>query len=349
MSKKSIIFFSKAPMNYVMFQRIHKILKEDKRLNISFTGKTEDGSPVKSIYSQFFNENEEKIIPLFWSKLKFPDIYISPDMYVACKYAKTKIHIFHGVSFKGKAYSQHIMQYDKIFLIGDYMKRTFIKKKILSEDDKRFVMIGMPKTDPLLDGSLNKKEILSKLDINDSKPVVLYSPTWRKECSLNTMGEEIISVMKKTDFHFLIKIHDLSLNPKTNKRDWGKYLKENEGNNIKVIYDKDIIPYMFATDILISDASSTANEFTLLDRPIIFMDVPKLLEKYSATADLETWGRKIGKIISSPSYLPGTIEQQLNNPKEYSEIRKAAAKDIFANHGNATQKAVKELYKILNF
>lgn len=335
-------------MNYVMFQRIHQRLKTDNKLSFFFTGKTEDNSPLSSLYSMFFKDNEEKIIPLFWTKFKRPDLYISADMFIACKYAKIKIHIFHGVSFKGKAYSEQIKKYDRIFLIGNYMKRTFIQKGILKEDDPRMVMIGMPKTDPLINGSLNKNNILSNLGITKNRPIILYAPTWRKESSLNTMGEDIISVLKTMDVNFLVKIHDLSLNPKTNKRDWGKYLNEVQGGNMKVLWDRDIIPYMFIADVLITDASSTANEFTLLDRPILFMDAPKLLEKYSETSDLETWGRKIGKIVSKPSELKDAIINTLNNPKEYSDIRKAAAQDIFANHGYATDIAVKTIYNLLN-
>lgn len=40
----------------------------------------------------------------------------------------------------------------------------------------------------------------------------------------------------------------------------------------------DILPTLFLADLLISDASSVANEYTLLDRPIVFLDVPEMIE-----------------------------------------------------------------------
>jgi len=347
MTKKNIIFFSKAPMNYVMFKQIHQAMKNDNRIAFEFTGKPEEGFTMGDLYGDFFKKGDEKISSLFFAKFKKPNLYISPDMYIACRGAKIKVHIFHGVSFKGKAYTEQIRRYDKIFIVGNYMKRNFIEKKILTENDPRMVMIGMPKTDSLVDGSLLKEEIIQKIGLSGKKPIILYAPTWRKESSLNTMGEEIFSTLKSTDVDFLVKLHDLSLNPGTNKIDWRKRLNEIEGGNMKVIYDPDIIPYLFIADLLITDASSTANEFTLLDRPIIFIDVPELIKKYSTTIDLDTWGRKIGKTVTRADDLKRAILEYLDNPSELSEIRRSAARDIFYKPGGATKRAVETLYNLL--
>ena len=348
MSKNSILFFSRSPMNYVMFQPIHLRMKNDPRLSFAFTGKPEEHyHSVDEIYRPFFTNREETINRLFFARWARPDIYISADIFLACPWAKTKLHIFHGVSFKGKAYSEKILEYDKIFIIGDYMLRRFIEKKILEENDPRILKVGMPKTDRLVNGSLDKTAILRSLGLSGARPVVIYAPTWRGTSSLNTMGEAIFRKMKTMDMDFLVKVHDLSLNPKINVKDWGKRLLELEDEHLKVIRDPDIIPYLFASDLLISDASSTANEFTLLDRPVIFMDVPNLFKKYSETIDLETWGRKIGVVARTAEELPGLIAHALSHPGELSSVRKAAARDIFYNHGAATDAAVKALYTIL--
>jgi len=144
-----------------------------------------------------------------------------------------------------------------------------------------------------------------------------------------------------------VKVHDLSLNPATNRKDWGKRLTELEGGNMTVIRDPNIIPFLFAADLLITDASSTANEFTLLDRPILFIDVPELIAKYSSTVDLETWGRKIGTIVSRAEDLRTAVPNALESPTEKSETRRAAAEDIFYKPGSASVRAVKTMYDIL--
>ena len=49
-------------------------------------------------------------------------------------------------------------------------------------------------------------------------------------------------------------------------------------------------------DLLITDASSVANEYTLLDRPIVFIDVPELFEltlSKHARLDLEARAKKL--------------------------------------------------------
>jgi CDP-glycerol glycerophosphotransferase (TagB/SpsB family) len=86
------------------------------------------------------------------------------------------------------------------------------------------VMIGMPKTDPLVDGSLDRDTIIRSLGLSGQRPIVLYASTWRKEASLNTVGEEFLAVMKNLDVDFLVKPHDLLLDPATNRKDWGRRL-----------------------------------------------------------------------------------------------------------------------------
>src|SRR3972149_10054565 len=97
--------------------------------------------------------------------------------------------------------------------------------------------------------------------------------------------------------NFLIKLHDLLYDSERNTIDWRKKISNLMKPNIRLIEAYDISPYLFASDILISDASSVANEYAILDRPIIFADVPELLKSYEKTADLDTWGREGGEVM----------------------------------------------------
>ena len=75
------------------------------------------------------------------------------------------------------------------------------------------------------------------------------------------------------------------------------YLKKYEDDHTRIIRKHDIVQYLFASDLLLTDASSVSNEYSLLDRPMVFIDVPELLKlakNKSLTVDLDTWGRKAG-------------------------------------------------------
>ena len=78
---------------------------------------------------------------------------------------------------------------------------------------------------------------------------------------------------------------------------------------MRLVREPDVVRTMSIADLLISDASSVANEFALLDRPIVFLDVPELIEltlRKGARLDLETWGRKGGVVVPD---VPAALER----------------------------------------
>ncbi|MFH0793349.1 MAG: CDP-glycerol glycerophosphotransferase family protein, partial [bacterium] len=342
---RTLLFFAKAPMNVVIFRPIVERLRRDPRLEMHFTGFYDVPGDPKSLYARFGMEGERLVRAGLLTSLRRYDLYLSPDMYLLARRARAKAHLFHGVSFKGKAYSDQVLRYDRLFLVGEDMRRRFIQRGILKEGDRRLAKIGMPKTDPLVNGSLDRAAILKKMNLDPSRKTVLYAPTWRPEASLYHLGRELIPQLARGEFNFLVKLHDLVY---TDSRvDWRQEMAKLEGGNFRLITDFDITPYLFVTDVLISDASSVANEFLLLDRPIVFLDCPELLKKYEATADLETWGRKTGTVVASAAEFWKALDDSLRNPQCMSETRRQAAADIFYNPGTATDRAVEECYRLL--
>ena len=344
--KKKILFFAITPMNYMVFKPIHELLKHNNRLEICFTSKYQRRRISKRLY-RVIGLDKERVVNYKLAKFKKFDLYISPDMMLVGKRAKMKVQMFHGASFKGKAYTNQVLAYDKLFIIGNYMKRTFISRGILKEGDSRFEMIGMPKLDKLVDGSLNRKEIAKSLELDSKLPTVIYAPTWSQKSSLYTMAEKLMGAVREMEVNFLIKLHDHSYDPTKNPVNWEEKLKELESSRVRIIKDYDIIPYLYISDILISDISSVCNEFLLLNRPIILVHTPELIEKYRNTIDLGNWWGKTGVTVKTIEELKKAIENSLSNPKEYSEMRKKIAEDLFYKPGTATNRAVEAIYRYL--
>ncbi|MBM3336059.1 CDP-glycerol glycerophosphotransferase family protein, partial [Candidatus Sumerlaeota bacterium] len=186
-----------------------------------------------------------------------------------------------------------------------------------------------------------------RVGLPSNRPTVLYAPTWRKESSLYSLGEAVIAALVRKDWNVLVKLHDLCYYPSYNTVDWDARLRALEHRNLRVVRDYNVVPYLFASDLLVTDASSVANEFTLLDRPIVFVEAPRLTEKYGKTIDLETWGTKTGRVVRSADELAEAAEWALYHPGELSDVRRAAAADIFYNPGTATDRAVEQIYAAL--
>jgi CDP-glycerol glycerophosphotransferase (TagB/SpsB family) len=111
-----------------------------------------------------------------------------------------------------------------------------------------------------------------------------------------------------------------------------------------LVREPDVVPFLYLADLLISDASSVANEYALLDRPMIFLDTPELLETArtakDSMLDLNGWGRKGGTVVERPDGIAQAVESCLAHTEGGSAVRRAIAQDLFYNAGGATETAM---------
>jgi CDP-glycerol glycerophosphotransferase (TagB/SpsB family) len=354
MAKKKILFCAASPMNYAMFKPIHQRLKQDERIELNFTA----NHKVKEIYAAL-SLKDVKIVYKTLSYLRHYDMCICPSFFYERKNADIRVQIFHGVSLKNRAVHKKALSFDKLFFAGEYMKGKFMETWGLAEDDSRFEMIGMPKVDPLVNGSLDAGEIKRALRIDNQLPTVIYAPTRPSitSSSLQMVGEQVIHTIADMEVNFLIKLHDRAYKQWRRKsEDWKEKLARFEKSNVRVIEDYDIIPYLFISDLLVSDISSVINEFCLVNRPIVLYDVPRLigfhkkkeLERGLNSSDLEEWGRDVGVIVDDMDGLKKAIQHGLEHPDEKGEFRKKFAQKFFYKPGTATDRAVEKIYQLLN-
>lgn len=254
---------------------------------------------------------------------------------------RERVQLFHGVSFRNMAVRRDVLVYDRLFLVGPYMRRLFTDQQLLRDSDARLVNIGFPKLDRLVNGSLNRRAILNRLGLSGRRPVVLYAPTGQKDNSLEHTGEALLERLKATGkYDILIKLHD---HPRDRATDWPRRLRPLLDRHTRLVNDYDVVPYLFVADLLISDASSVSNEYALLDRPMVFLDVPQLLasmEKKGVALDLDTWGRKGGVTTRWPDEAVEAVAWSLAHRRHGSAIRRSMARDLFYNPGNATAAAL---------
>ena len=175
------------------------------------------------------------------------------------------VQIYHGVSFKNLAVREKALRFDILCLPGHYHAELYRKNGFIRSDGSRCLITGFPKTDPLVTGEIDRGEVLRGLGVDPDKPTILFAPTGEKHNALDTIGVEVIKALTGAGFwNLLVKPHD---HPKKDI-DWFAELAPLENESFKVVRDRDIIPYLASADLLITDASSVAVEYTLVDRPI---------------------------------------------------------------------------------
>lgn len=343
-----ILFAGYAPVHFVCFLPLYRRLAALPGVEVYVSGGLRSGEPgnyrydTQGMYAPFGLPPQRVLAVDALRELEFDVLFAAHTKLILPKRAGRTIQIFHGISYRNRAVRPENMSCDHYFIVGPYMRRRFAAAGLLPAGDARAVPIGFMKTDPLLDGSLDRHRVLARYGFAGARPLVLYAPTGAQHNSLETIGEQVIEQLVRADrYDLLIKLHD---HPKNASIDWSARLARYEGAHCRVADEPDVIPLLHAADLLVSDASSVANEYTLLDRPIVYLDVPELIAEARAREnsmlDLDTWGRRAGLVVTKPEDAEGAIAFSLQHPYTNSDVRRAMARDFFYNPGRATDAAM---------
>jgi CDP-Glycerol:Poly(glycerophosphate) glycerophosphotransferase len=346
-----VLFTGYAGVHFACFLPLYERLRDHPDYDVYVSGglrsKVEGAYQydLHGMYDQFDVPSQRRLTVEQIQDESFDFLFASNTKMILPREVGLRVQIFHGVSFRNKAVREDNAHADAYFLIGPYMQRAFAKTGILAEDDPRSIPVGFLKTDRLLNGQLDRSALLERFGFAGDRPVVLYAPTGQKHNSLETMGEAILRSLKESDrFDIIVKPHD---HPKNKSTDWFSHLAPMEDEHFCVTRDADVIPLLFLADLLVTDASSVSSEYSLLNRPMVFLDVPKLLAKAGASEgsmlDMETWGRRCGDIVRHPDEVLNVVSNALARPERHESIRRAMAEDLFFNPGCATPTAMRWL------
>jgi CDP-glycerol:poly(glycerophosphate) glycerophosphotransferase len=343
-----VLFAGYAPVHFVCFRPLYERLRRMRGIDVTLSGGRDEGPEgeraltARELYAPF-RVPAGQVVPLARIHDKEFDLVFCAHVSGYFPGAdRGRVQLFHGVSFRNMAVRRDVLVYDHLFVVGPYMRRLFTDNQLLRDDDPKLVPIGFPKLDALVDGSLDRRRILRRLGLTGRRPVILYAPTGQKDNSLETgVGEAVIERLKRAGrYDVLIKLHD---HPRDRLTDWPARLRPLLDRHTKLVTDYDVVPYLFVADALITDASSVSNEYALMNRPMVFLDVPQLLEameKKGVALDLDTWGRKGGVTVRWPDEAAEAVAWSLAHPRSGSGVRRAMARDLFYNPGRATEAAM---------
>jgi CDP-glycerol glycerophosphotransferase len=339
-------------MNYAVIAPIHRAI-QDPRVSFFFTA-SEQPAAARTIYREI-GDSIKVISPTRASLMKF-SAYLAADMlWVTLPRGTKRIQMFHGVAGKYSSIydtpDRSMREWDRLFFINRRRMENFIRAGAIDADSQAARLVGYPKLDCLVDGTLTRDDVLRAIGIDVESRTVLYAPTWSPYSSLNAMGEELVKGLVAAGYSVIVKLHDRSRDPEYKHSggvDWPSLLEPILRAGGGWLADgSDACPYLAAADLLITDHSSVGFEYLLLDRPIIRIEMPELIANTDINPDYVALLRDASTTVRDVKETIKAVEKCFCDGGTLSPERRAVAAELFYEPGTATARAVRELYDVI--
>lgn len=344
--RKRILFAGSAPIHFICAQPVYRKLAADPRVEFWLSGgfKEEEDETTSFRQEGFYDPfpvDRDRIIPMERARQEDFDVFIaaSASKAVFPRSAARKVQLFHGMSFRNFSARDKYLKFDYICMAGRYLAEMYRRRDLIRPDGPLCVITGFAKDDPLVDGSLDRTATLRRIGVDPARPTILFAPTGSRGNAMETMGLDVVRAIRADGrWNLLLKLHD---HPKDTSVDWSRELAALETDRVRLVREPDIVPFIHSADLVMTDASSVATEFTLLDRPIVFLDVPELLKEVDGRGgllDLDTYGRKIGVVVEKAAGVVAAVADSLAHPEREGPLRREVARTVFHDPGRATER-----------
>ena len=354
-TRKRILFDAVSPMSFAVFRPVFERLRRDTRLDLWFTTHGAVWRPDEIFAPYGISENIVSAAAAAGMKV---DAYINTDFWdMTWLHRRTRrVHLFHGVAGKYGLdapidLAPTISAFDCLMFVNADRRTRYIDAGLVPDDDVKGALVGYPKMDRLVDGSLDRREIARSLALNPALPTVIYAPTWSPYSSLNAYGEEIVNALTAEGLQVIVKLHDRSYDRRERGSggiDWVARLGKYDGHPlVRIVREADGSPFLVVADAMVSDHSSIAFEYMLLDRPIVVIDRPDLIARAGISADKVERLRAAADVAVDPSAMTRALVAALARPGRLSPQRRQTAEDLFYRPGTATDRAVQLIYRLI--
>jgi len=283
---------------------------------------------------------------------------ISPDLWLFDTFTRfdplTKkvpwVHTFHSMCFKKYFFHPMTVDYDLLLLPGEYHKKE-MEKRVRLKKDTRLCIIGWPRVDVFFNGGFDRESIMKDVGLNPEAKTVMYAPTCLDEFGHQGLfprwfgrDEEVLelicSEMKKMGVNFIIKLHANAIKALKNKRLFDIAKRYNvlwpARNTDYCTVDPN--PFLWITDVLISDVSGSITDYMVLNRPVVFIDPDDSLgiwEECDIPRELRT-----GHVVTEVRELVIAVEDSLKAPDRFRAEREEFLSRMFCKlDGKASERA----------
>lgn len=346
-----VLVDSRTPVNYEMVAPVVRAMRDDRRVQFGFTA-SEEPARLREIYRQA--DPEAWLVGPGRAMLLKWDAYLTSDyMWATLPRGTVRIQMFHGVAGKYgfDAPSESLREWHRLFFVNRRRLRNVVAAGALDADSQAPRLIGMPKVDCLVDGTLGRDASVRGFGLDPARPTVLYAPTWSHASSLNVMGVELLERLRRLPVNVLVKLHDRSRDPRPRYSggiDWvGRLGATLAGPHARLAGGANITPCLAAADVLITDHSSAGFEYLLLDRPIVRIHLPQLLQAANVHPDYSALLAECADTVTSAAAAAAAVERALADSRALSATRRRVALDLFHRPGSATARCAAAIYEVL--
>ncbi len=267
-----------------------------------------------------------------------------PDVVIMCRHSTwryplkriKKIGMRHGpYHFKDFIKSDYYNEFDLFMFTSPTEARQAMERGI-----NNGVGVGFPKLDDAFDGTISQENLdslIDKLKLMRDKATIIFSATWSKSnySAIDKWYDKLGDLADK--YNVLVTVHEWT--PDKIK----ETIKNTPG--IKYIEDKEILPYLMISDLMIGDISSIIAEFMALNKKVITFKIPvggRISQEIVQMLE-ETSYR-----VENYSQMCATIEYALSHDDVYRDKRAYYNERMFGKlDGKAHARAIKEINKIL--
>ena len=236
---------------------------------------------------------------------------------------QTYIDLWHGCGYKGE------LKRDKTRVYYDYLMVTGKKyidifRDVMNDPEGNILDLGYPRNEMMLRGSAAAGGFMEELkEKNSAKKVIIWMPTYRKshvqrlstEVELGETGlpvvynwnelQDLNQVCKDSSVLVVIKKHPLQLEYIVESKELSNILlfDGREYRNLGI----DLYELLHDTDAMITDYSSAAIDYMLLDKAIGFT-----LDDYDMYKDARGWS-----FDNVKDYMPGHHISDMDGLKDF--------------------------------
>lgn len=349
--RRRILIDARTPVHYTMFAPVHRAMEDDDRVRFSFIASDEPGQAA-SVFRDA-GTNAHVVGPMAAALVKF-DAYVTSDFtWTRLLHDTCRIQMFHGVGGKYgfDVPAEPLNAWHRLFFVNRRRLNNCIAAGALEPTSPAIRMIGMPKVDCLVDGTLSRGAVLRSLGLPADRPTVLYAPTWSPASSLNQFGVALLKRLREMPVNVIVKLHDRSCDLRRQYSggiDWPATLRPHLAAGSAVLSSSaDICPALAGADVMVTDHSSAGFEYLLLDRPLVRIHVPALITLANIHQD---YVRLLAEVSESTTRVDDTvaaIERAIADPATRSATRRAVASDLFFEPGSATERCTDALYEAI--
>ena len=361
--RRRVLFDGESLMHFAMFETLTRALGLDDRIECRFTCSWDGGLKVPlADVCRVLGLAPSAFTPYAQAKWKKWDLFISscfdnPWFARNVPWADT----FHGVGEKWvdggeRLYMCHPLaaRYDRLLCPNRRLAMQFEKHPAFLKSPQSLRVTGLARSDLLV--WLNSPDIRAALKgalgLQPDDRVVLFAPTWGREGLLARHAEDAIRACRDAGCQLLVKLHSCSYlaDPAHNGGvDWRSRMEEwSASYGFRHLPEANLVALMLAADAMVADFGSAPVEFCVLDRPLIFFNVPEQATRTGGDGFQFNALCAAGDAVTDIRGLASALTRALAGNDRTALPRQRLREDFFHEPGAATENSLVELYGMMS-